>query len=85
MNSLVLALVASVVVTPLSILMGALAGIRRSTWADRLISLTSMVAISVPEFVSGVLLILLFSLTLGSCPRPATWTPGWATWPRPTG
>ncbi len=75
-NSLVLALVASVVVTPLSILMGALAGIRRSTWADRLISLTSMVAISVPEFVSGVLLILLFSLTLGVLPSASNLDPG---------
>ena len=76
MNSLVLATVASVVVIPISILLGSIAGIRKNTWVDRIISLTSMVAISVPEFVSGVLFILFFSLTLGLLPSASNLDPG---------
>lgn len=74
-NSLFLALIASVVVIPISLALGSMAGIRKDSWLDKLISLSSMAAISIPEFVSGVLLILVFSLGLGWLPSASSIDP----------
>src|SRR5262249_60703410 len=62
-NSLKLALVAFVMVVPLGILGGIVAALRRGGLADRLITIVGLSATVVPEFVSSIVLILVFSVT----------------------
>ena len=73
-NTLVLALSASLFGIPLAIFFGILAGIRRDKPVDMVLSSTSILAMTVPEFVSATLLILVFSISLG-------WTSGVVTAP----
>ena len=66
--SLFLAAASTIIVIPVALFLGCAAGLKRDTWLDRLISLASMVAISLPEFVSGTFFIIVFSLKLGWLP-----------------
>jgi oligopeptide transport system permease protein len=62
-------------------LAGMLAAVRQNTWVDYTAMGTAIAGISVPNFVLGPLLILLFSLELGWLP-PALWE-GPDTWVLP--
>lgn len=75
-RSLKLALVAFVIVVPLSILGGVLAALYRGRFVDRSISVTGLSLTSVPEFVSGVVLIVIFALGLKWLPVTANPPPG---------
>lgn len=68
LNSLFLAGCACILVFPLPILIGTIAGLKRNSWLDKLISVATTITISVPEFASGILLILFFSLFLNVLP-----------------
>ena len=70
-NSFVLAGIAFIITVPLSIGAGLLAALRQGRLTDRLISLVGISGLAIPEFVSGVVLILLFSLTLRIAPASA--------------
>ncbi len=70
-NSLKLAGVAFVLVVPLSILGGVLAALRRGRAADRAITLTGLSLTAVPEFVSAIILILVFGLLFKVLPVTA--------------
>lgn len=63
-NSVILAIFALLIGTPTAVAAGIWAGVHPNTKLDRLMSMTSIVGISIPEFVTGVLLILLFSSVL---------------------
>lgn len=76
LNSLKLAAVAFVLVVPLSILGGVVAALRRGRIADRLIVLTSLSLTAIPEFVSAIVLILVFGLALKLLPVTAAAPPG---------
>ena len=67
-NSAILAMFAFLVAMPIAVAAGIWAGVRRDTLGDRIVSVTSLVGISLPEFVTGVLLILLFSSVLDLFP-----------------
>ena len=67
-NSVKLALVAFVIVVPLSILGGVVAALRRGTLIDRTISIGGLSATAMPEFVTSIVLILLLSITLKVLP-----------------
>ncbi len=67
-NSLILAVFAFLVAVPTAVGAGIWAGVRPDTLGDRIVSLTSLVGISLPEFVTGVLFIVLFSSWLGLFP-----------------
>src|SRR6202453_1136879 len=56
--SLKLAVLAFVIVVPLSILGGVVAALHAGRWADRLISVTGLTLASLPEFVPGIVLIV---------------------------
>jgi peptide/nickel transport system permease protein len=71
-RSLKLALVAFVVVVPLGILGGVLAALYRGRAIDRSISVTGLSLTSVPEFVSGVVLIVIFAIGLKWFPVTAS-------------
>jgi peptide/nickel transport system permease protein len=75
-RSLKLALVAFVIVVPLSILGGVVAALYRGRFVDRSISVTGLSLTSVPEFVSGVVLIVIFAIGLKWLPITASPPPG---------
>jgi peptide/nickel transport system permease protein len=70
-NSLKLAAFAFVLVVPLAILGGVVAALRRDTATDRVITVGGLSLSVVPEFVSGIILILVFALWLDVLPVTA--------------
>ena len=72
LNSLKLGAVAFVIVVPLGILGGVVAALNQDRWIDRTITLTGLSATVVPEFVSGIVLILIFGIGLKWFPITAT-------------
>lgn len=75
-HSLKLAAVAFLIVVPLGILGGVVAALRRNRLADRIISLGGLSATLLPEFASGIVLILVFAIWLRWLPISATWPDG---------
>ena len=75
-KSLVLAAITLAIVIPLSIGGGVLAALNRGRWPDRLITLGGLSLTVVPEFVSGILLILVFGVWLRWLPISANTRPG---------
>ncbi len=75
-NSLLLAAIALVVIVPTSIVLGVLAALRRDSLLDRFISVTSLSLTVIPEFVSGVILLVLFAVVLPWFPVTASAPPG---------
>jgi peptide/nickel transport system permease protein len=76
-NSLILAAFAFVLVVPFSIAMGVLAALKYRRWPDRVISLSGLSLIALPEFVSGVILLVVFAVELGWFPSTAQ-VPSWS-------
>jgi ABC-type dipeptide/oligopeptide/nickel transport system permease component len=66
------------VMLPLSFSLGIAAGVREGSLADRIISLTSVVSPSVPEFASAVFLSAVFVFWLGILPGASTMISGFA-------
>lgn len=75
-NSAYLALMALMMFAPLGIVLGLLAGLRRSTWVDSTLSIGSLAFIGLPEFVTGLLLISVFAIQLGWLPASSFIPPG---------
>jgi peptide/nickel transport system permease protein len=71
-NTLFLAFWAAVVAVPLAILLGLLAVRYQNRWPDRIISGTTLTAISLPEFFIGYLLIYFVAVQLGWAPSFST-------------
>lgn len=63
-HSLVLALAAFILFVPLSIFLGVLAGVKEKKPTDSVISFFGLATMALPEFVSGVILITVFAVTL---------------------
>jgi peptide/nickel transport system permease protein len=75
-NSAKLAAVAFILVVPLGIFGGVIAALNEGRFLDRLISVTGLSAIAIPEFVSAIVVILVFSLWFGLLPVTAQAPPG---------
>jgi peptide/nickel transport system permease protein len=71
-NSLKLAAFAFVLVVPLSIVGGTVAALRRGRATDRVITLTGLSLTSIPEFVTAIVLIVVFGVALKWLPVIAT-------------
>ena len=82
-NSAMLAVAAFLVAVPASVAAGVVVGVRPDTKLDRILSQGSLLTISLPEFVTGVLLMLLFASTLGWLPSSSIMLPGESIWSRP--
>jgi len=82
-HSAILAVFAFLIGTPLAVMAGIWAGVHPNTKLDRLMSMTGLVGISVPEFVTGILLILLLSSTLHLLPSSSIILPGTTPLTRP--
>jgi peptide/nickel transport system permease protein len=74
-NSLKLAAVAFALVVPLSIVGGVFAALRRGRLPDRVITLTGLSLTAVPEFISAIVLILIFGVLLRWLPVTAAFPP----------
>ncbi len=75
-NSLILALPTVVLLIPISLALGVLAGTKRSKPADHVVSGFSLGLIALPEFVTGTLLIVLFGVYLRVLPPASIIEPG---------
>jgi oligopeptide transport system permease protein len=63
-----LGVIALILATVLGILLGALAALRRNTLIDRFIMVLTTAFVSMPSFIMGSLLLILFSIQLGWLP-----------------
>ncbi len=73
-NTVILGVTASMVGVPLAILLGIFAALWRDRPLDLWVSTTAIFAMTIPEFVTSTVLILIFSIWLG-------WLPGIVTTP----
>jgi peptide/nickel transport system permease protein len=71
-NSIKLALLAFVIVVPLGILGGVIAALYEGRGVDRVISVTGLSLASLPEFVTGIVVIVVFGVTLKWLPVTAS-------------
>src|ERR1700761_5768147 len=87
--TLELAITASVLAFAIGVPMGVYTGIHRNSLLSRLFMVVSLVGVSLPTFLLGVLLILAFSVGLGWLPSfgrgpvvhvGAWWTTGFTSW-----
>jgi peptide/nickel transport system permease protein len=83
LNTAILAGIAFVIVMPLALALGLLAGLNEGKFIDRLLSISSLVATATPEFASGVFLILVFSTWLNWFPGAVVVTSDTAIFERP--
>ena len=67
-NTIFLASVAACISVPLAILFGLMAAMRQNSFFDRIVNAFSLLAISVPEFFIGYILIIVISVKLGWFP-----------------
>jgi peptide/nickel transport system permease protein len=80
-NSLILGGFALSIIVPVSIGLGVIAALNYGKWLDRLISIAGLSLIALPEFVTGIIVLVIFAVALGWLPvtshvptlNPADW------------
>ncbi len=82
-NSFTLAGIAFAFIMPIALVLGLTAGLNEGRPTDRAISLFSLITTSIPEFASGVFLILVFAFWLKLLPGAAIFTNDVAPWQEP--
>ena len=75
-NSALLSVGAFLIAIPLGLVMGVVVGVKSDTAWDRVLTLGGLVTISLPEFVTGIALLLVLSSTLGWLPSSSIMMPG---------
>ena len=75
-NSALLSVGAFLIAVPLGLTMGVWVGTRADTKVDRFLTMGGLITISLPEFVTGVVMILILSSTLGWLPSSSIMMPG---------
>ena len=68
LNTAILGLVTYLIMVPLSLTFGVMAGMRESSKLDRTISVVSIITTSIPEFASAVFLVAIFVFWLALLP-----------------
>lgn len=76
-NTAVLGGLVFLIMVPLGLLFGVLAGMKEGSTQDRVVTLISVITTSVPEFASAVLLTVLFVFALGWLPATSSMSDGW--------
>src|ERR687887_2501020 len=83
-NSAFLVFIASIIAIPLSILIGVWTAMKRDRPADHVTSTVTLVLAALPEFVIGILLILLFATSVSHVlPAVSLLAPGQKAWEAP--
>ncbi len=72
LNSLFLAGTATLLLIPIALLIGVIAGLKEEKWPDNVISTFTLVAISLPEFITASFLMLIFSVWLKVLPATSS-------------
>jgi len=67
-NSLILGGFALALIAPFSIAIGVLAALRAGRWFDRLAAIVGLSLIALPEFASGIVVLVIFAVALGWLP-----------------
>lgn len=75
-NSLFLAVSATIFLVPLSLGLGVIAGLKEGSWWDHVISTSSLIALSLPSFISGTFLMMIFAIWLKVVPAMSSIEPG---------
>jgi peptide/nickel transport system permease protein len=75
-NSLQLAGLTLVIAVPTAVALGVIAALYEESWIDTLISLASLSVVGLPEFITGLVLIQVFSFSLGWLPANSSIAPG---------
>jgi len=75
-NSSLLALASLVFFVPLSLWLGTIAAMKDDTWIGSLISISGLLALSIPSFITGIGLIFMFSLVFPILPASSNVPPG---------
>ncbi|MDR6236856.1 ABC transporter permease [Pseudomonas oryzihabitans] len=79
-NTLMIALLASLIGFSLGSLFGFVAGYFRNSWADRLASLISVIGVSLPNYWLGMVLVIVFSAQLMWLPATGAGPGGSSDW-----
>ncbi len=74
-NSLELAGLTLVIAVPTAVTLGVIAALHEESWIDTLISLASLSVVGLPEFITGLVLIQVFSFRLGWLPANSSIAP----------
>ena len=83
-NTVVLASLAFIVVMPLALFLGILAGINEGKWLDRIVTVAGLGITAIPEFVTGIFLILIFGIWLKVLPAVTLFVSSDAIFNNPT-
>lgn len=70
-NSMRLAGLTLLIVIPMSLILGVVAALREGSWVDSSISIVSLSVVGLPEFVTGIVLVNVFAVSLGWLPATA--------------
>ena len=73
-NSVILAAAAFIIVMPLALIFGLIAGLNEGKLIDRVLSIGGLATTATPEFAAGIFLILIFSTWLGILPGVTVFT-----------
>jgi peptide/nickel transport system permease protein len=79
-NTVLLAVVASFIGFVLGILLGGLAGAFRGTWIDRVCTGLAVAGVSVPHYWLGMVMVVIFSVTLNILPAMGAGPDGGGGW-----
>lgn len=79
-NTLILAVTTSLIAVPLALALGLMAAVRPGGRIDRVISSTSLMLISFPDFLVAVVLVSIFAVKLGWFPSIASIRPSYGIW-----
>ncbi len=79
-NTLLLASIAAFAGVLVGCILGALAGYRHGSWIDRLATVLSVIGVSIPHYWLGLVLTIVFSITLGWLPAMGAGAGGSAEW-----
>jgi len=77
-NTAVLAFFVFLIMIPVALTLGVLAGMNEGSTLDRVISLTAVMTTSIPQIATAVLLTVALSLGLGWVPTKSAMTDGWS-------
>ena len=75
-NSLMLAFITIIISVPLAVFLGVIAGLNENKASDNIISVSSLSVVGLPEFVTGLVLIQIFSFKLRLLPANSSIRPG---------
>ena len=75
-NSLMLAFITIIISVPLAVFLGVIAGLNENKASDNIISVSSLSVVGLPEFVTGLVLIQIFSFKLHLLPANSSIKPG---------